>query len=167
MTRYLSFWAMLLLLPLTNSCYAQVADSAALVGSLSRCWRAFSHEYAIIYGLEETEIKQFSKKRICFTSDSVGTFYGTVYAPTYSFKKVNAENYSRENFDCSKKKVNIYVDSVYEITMKTTAKGFQPGTTRKMTDVMLFDGECLYMVVDGVYFKMVDADSKVAPTTSN
>jgi hypothetical protein len=36
-----------------------------------------------------------------------------------------------------------------------------------MTDVIAFDGYCIYVVVDGVIFKLFDADAKVQPRASN
>ncbi len=167
MKKYLSIWAVLLIFPYANSCYAQIADSTQVITSLTKCWRAFSHEYSIIYGLEEAEINRFSKQRVCFTRDSVSMFNGVVYTPKYAIRKVNAENYAKENFDCGKKKLNIYADSVYEITMSTISKSSKKGTLHKMTDVLLLDGECIYIVSDGVIFKMIDADSKVRPSTAN
>lgn len=165
--RHLSVLAIVLLLPFCNTCTAQVADSTAIVNAISRCWRAFSHEYSNIYGLEEEEIKRYSKQRVCIGKDSVSMYSSTVYTPKYSFKKVNAEDYAKSNFDFSKRKLGIIVDSVVEITIRTVTKPAKNGNVYKMTDVVAFDGECLYIVADGVIFKMVDADSKVVPRSSN
>jgi hypothetical protein len=165
--RHLSVLAILLLLPFCNTCSAQVADSTTIIKAISRCWRAFSHEYSNIYGLEEEEIKRYSKQRVCIGKDSVSMYYSTVYTPKYSFKKVNAEDYAKNNFDFSKRKLGIIVDSVYEITIKSATKPAKNGNVYKMTDVVAYDGECLYIVADGVIFKMVDADAKVKPSTSN
>src|SRR5438045_7830952 len=122
MKRYLPVLAILLLLPFTNTCSAQVTDSTKIIGSLSRCWRAFSHEYSNIYGLEEDEIQQYSKQRVCFNRDSVCVYYGVSYDPKYKIKKVNAEEYAKTNFECNKRKLGILMDSVFEITISSLAK---------------------------------------------
>jgi hypothetical protein len=167
MRLYLSVSAILLVLLSTNTCSAQVADSTKIVNSLTRCWRAFSHEYATIYGLEEEEIKSYSKQKVCIARDSVSLYYGASYVPRYSIKKVNAEDYSKNNFDCSKRNLSIIVDSMFEVTISSVAKPAKDGIARKMTNVMAFDGTCLYIVVDGVIFKLVDADNKEQPRSSN
>jgi hypothetical protein len=167
MTRYLSALIILLALPLTNTASAQVVDSSSIVKSLNRCWRAFSHEYATVYGLEEDEIKTYSKQRVCLGSDSVHLYYGASYSPKYAIRKVNAESYSKSNFDCSKRNLSIMTDSMYEVTISSITKPSNDGKVKKMTDVLAFDGECIYVVVDGVIFKLLDADSKVQPRSSN
>jgi hypothetical protein len=167
MKRYLSVFAILSVLQWSNTCSAQVADSAAIVKSLTRCWRSISHGYSSIYGLDEKEVKRYSKQRICFARDSVSLYYGVSYTPKYSVKKVNAENYARSNFDCSKHKLDILADSVFEITITTVSKPNKNGTIHRMTDVMAFDGYCLYAVVDGVIFKLFDADAKIEGRSSN
>jgi hypothetical protein len=144
-----------------------VLDSAAIVKSLTRCWRSFSHEYSAIYGLEEEEINRYAKQRVCIANDSINMYYGVVYEPRYKFKRVNAENYAKSNFDCSKRKLGILADSVYEVTVTSVAKAPKSGKMHKMTDVIAFDGICIYMVVDGVIFKMLDADAKARPASSN
>jgi hypothetical protein len=167
MKRYLSLLAILLMLPCINTCSAQVADSAAIVNSLIRCWRAFSHEYSTIYGLEEEDIKRFSKQRVCFTPDSVSMYQGVVYAPKYVIKKVSSEDYAKNNFDCSKQKLGIARDSVFEITITSLSKPNKHGSIHKMTDVIALGDQCIYMVVDGVIFKLFDADMKIQPRSAN
>lgn len=165
--RYLSLLAILLVLPCTNACYAQVVDSTKIVNSLHKCWRAFSHEYSVIYGLEEEEIKSYSKQRVCFTRDSISMYHGVVFAPKYSIRKVNAENYAKTNFDCTRRKLGMLTDSVFEITILSVTKPGKDGKVHKMTDVIAFDGESIYVVVDGVIFKLLDADAKVQPRAPN
>lgn len=167
MNRYLCVLAILLVSACTHTCSAQLADSTSIVNSLTKCWRAFSHEYSPIYGLEEDEIKRYSKQRVCFTKDSIGMYLGALYTPKYSIKKVNAENYAKDNFDCSKQKLGILKDSVFEVTISSLSKPSKDGTIHKMTDIIAFDGECIYVVVDGVIFKLLDADAKVQPRSSN
>ena len=162
MKRYLSVLA-ILLVSCVNTCSAQVADSTAIVNSLMKCWRVFSHEYSTIYGLEEEEIKRYSKQKICFTGDSVSLYLGVVYKPKYAIKKVNAENYAKSNFDSRKQRLGISSDSVFEITISSISKPAKNGTVHKMTDVIVLGEECIYVIVDGVIFKLVDADSKVQP----
>jgi hypothetical protein len=165
--RYLSVFTILLVSAYTNNCSAQVADSARIINSLARCWRVFSHDYAAIYGLEEEEISRYSKQKVCFTGDSVKLFYGVSYAPRYSIKKVNADDYSKNNFDCPKRKLGIVADSIFEIMISSVSKPSKNGTLHKMTNVVAFDGECTYLVADGVIFKMLDADAKKQPRASN
>lgn len=167
MKRYLSILALLLVFACCNKSSAQVADSTNIVNSINRCWRAFSHEYATIYGLEEDEIKRYSKQKVCIARDSVSLYYGASYAPKYSIKKVNAETYSKDIFDCSKRSLGISVDSMFEVTISSVGKALKPGVENKMTNVMAFDGQCLYVIVDGVIFKLVDADAKVRQSSSN
>jgi hypothetical protein len=164
--RQLSFLAMLLLLPFTTTCSAQVADSAEVVNSLTKCWHAFSHEYSNIYGLEEEEIKEYSKQRVCFTRDSIITYHGIVYTPKYSIKKVNTASYAKANFDCTKQKLGILKDSVYEVTISSFSKSKKDGSLHKMTDIIVYEGACIYVVVDGVIFKLLDADAIVRPSSS-
>lgn len=159
------FAAILLLLLGSSSCLAQRADSAKVIAGLHRCWRAFSHDYTTIYGLEEEEVKAYSKQKLCFTPDSFSMYYGTRYTPRYSIKKVNANTYAKSNFDGNAQKMGIIVDSVYEITISSLTRP-PTGEPRKMTDVIAWDGTCTYVVVDGVIFKLVDADSKVQPRSS-
>lgn len=153
--------------PRANTCSAQVSDSTQVIGALTKCWKVFSHEYTNIYGLEEEEIKRYTKQRICFTPDSASMYLGVVFAPKYSIKKVQAENYSKANFDCPKRKLGILTDSVYEITMSSLSKPSKDGTVHKMTDVIVYDGECIFVVVDGVIFRMFDANSKVRASSAN
>ncbi len=167
MTRYLYVLTILSVLLCRNICAAQGVDSAKTVGSLAKCWRALSHEYSTIYGLEEEEIKRYSKQKICLTADSISMYYGVSYAPKYSVKKVNAENYAKNNFDCGKQKLGISVDSVFEITISSLTKPTKKEPEHKMTDVIAFDGYCIYIVVDGVIFKLFDADAKIQERSSN
>jgi hypothetical protein len=167
MKKYLSVLAILFLLPGANTCSAQVADSTKIVTSITKCWRAFSHEYAAIYGLEEEEIKRYSKQKVCIARDSIRLYYGPSYTPKYAVKKVHAENYAKENFDCSRRTLGIIVDSMYEVIISSVAKPGKNGIAHKMTNVMAFDGQCLYMVLDGVVFKLLDADKKVEARSAN
>lgn len=146
---------------------AQVTDSAVIVKSLTKCWRVLSHEYSTIYGLEVDEIKQLSKQRICFRKDSVSMLNSILYAPRYAAKKVNAELYAKNNFDCSKQKLGITVDSAFEVTISSVTKPTETEPTHKMTDVIIYDGLCIYVVVDGVIFKLFDADAKIQGRSSN
>ncbi len=166
MKRHLSVLAILMVMPFSKTCFAQTTDSTDVVKSLMKCWRAFSHEYSTIYGLEEEEIKRYSKQKVCFTSDSIRMYKSTLYEPKFSVTKKNSENYAKDNFDLSKRNLGIRVDSVYEITISSITKS-KNGKTYKMTDVLAFDGICIYVVLDGVIFRMLDADSKMRPRSSN
>jgi hypothetical protein len=165
MKKYLCILTILCLLP-WNTGFAQDVDPGKIVNSLTRCWRPISHEVSSIYGLDEEEIKRYSKQKICLTRDSISMFYGVFYAPEYSVKKVNAEEYAKNNFDCSKQRLDILVDSIFEITITSATKPSENGTVHKMTDVIAFDEDCIYVVVDGVIFKLFDADRKVEVRSS-
>lgn len=154
-------------LPWHKTCSAQGLDTAKIVNSLTKCWRALSHEYSSIYGLEEDEIKRLSKQRVCFNKDSITIYTGASYAPKYSVKKVNADDYAKNNFDCSKQKLNMFKDSVFEVTILSVTKPAKNGTIHKLTDVIAYDGECIYVVADGVIFKLFDADAKIQGRSSN
>ena len=160
MKRYLYALAILSVLQWNSSCNAQETDSAKVIKTLCKCWRALSHEYSTIYGLEEEEIKVYSKQKVCFNLDSLTMYYGTLYAPKYFVKKVNAETFAKDNFDVAKGRLGIIKDSVYEITINTVTKPLQNGKTHKMTDVIAFDGDCIYVVKDGVIFKLFDSEAK-------
>ncbi len=150
-----------------NSCPAQATDTTAVLNTLFKCWRAVGHEYSSIYGLDEDEIKTYSKQKVCFTRDNIAMYYGALFAPHYSIKKVNAESFAKNNFDCDKGKLGILRDSVYEINISSTAKSAQNGTLHKMTDVIAFDGDFIYIVKDGVIFKLYDSDAKTSVRSSN
>jgi hypothetical protein len=167
MKRHLYALVILPVILWNNTCAAQTADSAKIVSSLIKCWRAVSHEYSTIYGLEEDEIKSYSQQKVCFTRDSATMYYGPLYAPKYSVRKVNAEDFAKNNFDCSKAKLGMLKDSVYEITISSIARSPQNGTTHKMTDVIAFDGDCIYIVKDGVIFKLYDSEAKKGARNSN
>jgi hypothetical protein len=167
MNRYRYMLAILFALSYSNNCAAQVADSTKMADSVMKCWRVISHEYATIYGLEEEEIKRYSKQKICLTRDSIRMYYGTSYMPKYSVKKVNAESYAKTNFDCSKDKLGISADSVFKVTISSVTRPLKNEAAHKMTDVIAFDGYCLYVVVDGVIFKLFDANAKVEARSSN
>ena len=167
MKRYLSLLAILLALPNINNCSAQAIDSARVVNSLNRCWRSFSHEYSTIYGLEDEEIKRYAKQKVCFSKDSISMYLNVVYKPTYMIKKVNAEEYAKSNFDCSKQRLSISTDSVIEITISSHSKPNKEGVTFKMTDFVVMGEECIYIMVDGVIFKLFDADAKAQPRGAN
>jgi hypothetical protein len=160
MKKYLYALAILAVLPGNCTCSAQSSDSTKVINSLIRCWRAISHEYSTIYGLEEEEIKAYSKLKVCFTKDSITMYDGALYTPGYTIKKVNAENYAKDNFDCSKVKLGMRTDSVFEITISSLTKPLHNGIAHKMTDVIAFDGDCIYIVKDGVIFKLFDSDIK-------
>ena len=159
--------AILFVLPWNNTCFAQAPDSTKIVNSLFKCWRAISHEYSTIYGLEEEEIKNYSKQKVCFTHDSITMYYGALYTPKYSVKKVNAENFAKNNFDCPKEKLGMIKDSVYEITISSVNRSTQNGTAHKMTDVIAFDGDFIYIVKDGVIFKLYDSNYINGARSSN
>lgn len=165
MRRPLTLLALLSLLAFT--CPAQTTDSAAVIGSLTRCWRSFSHEYSSIYGLEEDDIKRYAKQRVCFTPDSISMYLSVLHSPTYAIRKVNAEDYAKDNFDCGKQKLGISMDSVYEVTISSIAYSPRNGEQHKMTDIVVFDGYSLFIMVDGVIFKLLDADAKVQPRSGN
>ena len=167
MKRYLCVLAILPSILWNNSCAAQEIDTTKIFNSLFKCWRAVSHEYAPIYGLEEEEIKRYSRQRVCFARDTITMYYGALYAPKYAIKKVNAENFAKNNFDCTKDRLGMLKDSVYEINISSIAKSPQNGTVHKMTDIIAFDGDCLYIVKDGVIFKLYDADAKASSRNSN
>ncbi len=167
MKRYLSVLGILLASLYVNDCSAQAIDSAGIISSLHKCWHAFSHEYSTIYGLEEEEIKRYSKQKVCFTRDSVSMYLGTVFAPTYAIKKVNAEDYAKTNFDCTKQRLGISMDSVFEVTITSHSKPAKDGTVHKMTDIIILGEECIYVTVDGVIFKLFDVNSKVQQRSSN
>jgi hypothetical protein len=160
MKRYLYAFVILAVLPGNNTCSAQATDSTKVVTSLLRCWRAISHEYSTIYGLEEDEIKAYSGQKICFSTDSITMYDGALYSPEYGIKKVNAENFAKDNFDCSKVKLGMRTDSVFEITISSMNKPAQNGIAHKMTNIIAFDGDCIYVVKDGVVFKLFDSDAK-------
>ena len=164
---YLYTFAILSVLPWNNTCSAQTIDSTKIVSSLTKCWRAVSHEYSTIYGLEEEEIKRYARQKVCFTRDSVTMYYGALYAPKYSIKKVDAENFAKNNFDCDKQRLGMFVDSVFEITISSITKSSQNGAGHKMTDVIAFDGDCIYIVKDGVIFKLYDSEAKKGTRASN
>jgi hypothetical protein len=161
MKGYLYILTLLSIMPRHNGCMAQVVDSAKIVNSLSTSWRSISHEYSSIYGLEEEEIKRYSKQRLSFTRDSINMYSDVLYDPKYVIKKVSSESYAKDNFDCTKQRLGIVADSVFEITISSVTKPAKNGTTHKMTDVIAFDEDCIYVVVDGVIFKLIDANRKI------
>lgn len=167
MKKHLYAFVILSVLCGSDSCLAQAIDSARIVNTLNKCWRAISRAYSTIYGLEEEEIKVYYKQKVCFTKDSVIMYSGPLYNPKYSFKKVNAEKFARNNFDCSKEKLGMTTDSLYEITISSVYRSPQKGTTHKMTDVIAFDDECIYVVKDGVIFKLYDANAKPTGRSAN
>jgi hypothetical protein len=150
-----------------NSCSAQEIDTTKIFKSLFQCWHAVSHEYSAIYGLDEEEIKNYAKQKVCFSKDTVTMYYGALYAPKYSIKKVNAENFARDNFDVGKDKLGMLTDSVYEITISSMARSPQNGTLHKMTDVIAFDGDFIYIVKDGVIFKLYNNQTGSTIRNSN
>ncbi len=167
MKRYLYVFALLSVLPWGHACVAQEVDSAKIISSLIRCWRARSHEFSPIYGLEDEEVKRYSKQKVCFTPDSISMYYGMLYTPKYSIKKVNSDNYSKVNFGFSKKMVNIFKDSLFEITISSMTKPDKKGAVHKMTDVVALVDETLYIVVDGVIFQLYDSNKKVEGRSAN
>lgn len=167
MKRYLYTLAILPFLFLNNTCCAQAADSAQVVKSLMKCWRSISKEYATIYGLEEDEIKQYYKQKVCLGRDSITIYHGTLYGPKYAIKKVNADNFSKTQFDCTRDKLGMTTDSVYQVTILSLTKPDPKGATHKMTDIIAFDGYFLYVVKDGVIFKLFDNDAKPQGRSSN
>jgi len=167
MKRHLFILIILSVLLSGNTCSAQANDSATIINSLNKCWRAISHEYSTIYGLEEEEIKNYLKQKVCFTTDSISMYYGVSFAPRYSIRKVNADEYAKDNFDCNKHKLGISLDSVFEITISSITKAVKKEPEHKMTNVIAYDGYCIYAVVDGVIFKLFDADAKVQERSTN
>ena len=155
------------ILPWNNTCFAQAPDSAKIVKSLVKCWRALSHEYSTIYGLEEDEVARYSKQKICFSTDSIVLYNGPLYTPKYAVKKVNAEDFAKNNFDVSKERLGILKDSVFEITISTLTKPSPKGIVHKMTDIIAYDGTCIYVVNDGVIFKLYDSEAKKEARGSN
>ena len=150
-----------------SSCSAQQADTAKVITTLFQCWHAVSHAYSSIYGLEENEIKNYAKQRVCFSTDSISLYSGTVYTPVYSLRKVNAENFAQDNFDCGKDKLGMLADSLYEIKISSLTKSPQNGSVHKMTDIISFDGQFVYVVQDGVIFKLYNHDAPSNARSSN
>jgi hypothetical protein len=151
----------------SSSCSAQETDTATVFKALFKCWHAVSHQYSSIYGLEEEEIKTYSRQKVCIARDSVTMYYGVLYAPQYAIKKVDAENFAKDNFDCDKGKLGMLTDSVYEINISSITKSAKNGTFHKMTDVIAFDGDFIYIVKDGVIFKLYNNDAKTSSRASN
>jgi hypothetical protein len=166
MKRYLYALAIWSVLP-CSTCAAQTTDSIKIVNTLNKCWRAISREYSTIYGLDEEEIKVYYKQKVCFTPDSVIMYSGPLYTPKYSIRKVKAEDFAKTNFDCSKERLGMSTDSVYEITISSLTKPTQKVPAHKMTDIIAFDDYCLYIVKDGVIFKLFDSNSKPGGRSSN
>lgn len=167
MNRYLSACILILVLLHADTSSAQALSRDSVVNAVMKCWRVFSREYAEIYGLEDEEVKAFSKQRVCFGKDSISTFRAVQYKPAYRVTRVNAEDYAQQNYDCSKRKLNIYKDSVYEVVVRTETKPTRDKPAYKLTDIVLYDGESLFITVDGVTFKMLDADAKVRGASAN
>ena len=167
MKRYLFGVAILSVLTWGNTCSAQASDSTKIVDSVNKCWRSIGREYMTIYGLDEAEIKKYYKQKVCLARDSVILYYGVRYSPKYSVKKVNAEIFAKENFDCTKDKLSMVTDSVYEITISSFTKPTDLEFAHKMTDVIAFDGYFIYIANDGVIFKLVDADAKALSRGGN
>ena len=167
MRKYFYILTIFALWPWSGTCSAQAIDSTKIIHSLNTCWRPIAHEFSTIYGLEEEEIKRYLKQQICFTNDSISMYAGTLYEPKYSIRKVNAENYAKDNFDCSKQRLYIYADSLFEITISSLTKPSENGTIHKMTNVIAFDEDCIYVVVDGVIFKLFDASRKTERRSGN
>jgi hypothetical protein len=94
-------------------------------------------------------------------------YSGPLYEPKFSVKKVNAEHFAKTKFDCTKDKLGMSVDSVYAVTISSVSRSVQNGSTHKMTDIVAFDGYCLFIVKDGVIFKLFDNDAKPAGRSSN
>jgi|GEM_PF-6372501 len=161
MNKYFYVLLSLFFFPRENTCFAQVADQAQVVRSITRCWRVIGHEVSPIYGLEEEEIKSYSKQKICFTADSVRMFNSVLHTPKYAIRKVNAEDYAKINFECSKKALAIMTDSVYEITITSVTRPAEAGGFYTLTNVIAFDDDFLYIVVDGVIFKLFATDRKI------
>jgi len=164
---YLCLLTIVFLLPSHNSCKAQAVDTDKIVNSLRTCWRHISHEYSTIYGLEEEEVKHYATQKVCFAKDSISTYYGIFYDPKYTVRKVNAEAYAKNNFDCAKQRLGIFVDSVYEVTISSVTKPSKKEAAHKMTDVIVYDEDFIYVVVDGVIFKLIDANRKMERSNSN
>lgn len=161
MNRYYCLLLSFLILSGVNTCAAQIVDTNKVVHELNRCWRVVSHEVSPIYGLEDEEIKRYSKQRICFRADSISMFNSILMAPKYSIKKLNAEDYARKNFDCSRMSLAIIADSVYEITISSVTRPDKNGAIFNMTDVIAFDGDFIFVVLDGVIFKLFATDRKI------
>ncbi len=167
MKKYLIALVILSVLPCNSRCAAQTTDSAKIISILNKCWHAISREYSTIYGLEEDEIKVYYKQKVCFTRDSITMYSGVLYDPKYLIKKVNAENFANDNFDCTKVKLGMSADSVDEITISSFVKSSKNGTTHKMTDIIAMDDYCIYIVKDGVIFKLFDANAKTVGRSAN
>jgi hypothetical protein len=148
------------LLSWRTTCSAQVADSATIVKSLIKCWRTVSKAYSTIYGLDEGEIETCSRQKLCFTRDSFTLYNGPLFDPKYSIRKVKADDFARNNFDCSKEKLGMLTDSLYAVTISSMTKSSQNKPAHKMTDVIAFDGYFIYVVNDGVIFKLYDSEAK-------
>lgn len=167
MKRYLLTLAVFVVWPSAERCCAQATDTVKIIRTLNKCWRAISHEYATIYGLEEDEIKSYSRQKLCFSRDSVVMYDGALYDPKYSIKKVNAELFAKDNFDCTKERLGMSRDSVYEITIASVSKSPETGKQHKMKDIIAFDGDCIYVVKDGVIFKLFDSEAKNEARSGN
>ena len=160
MKKYLYTLAVLSALPWNNNCSAQVADSTTIVNSLNKCWRTIGKAYSTIYGLDESEIEKYSRQKLCFTRDSFVLYNGPLFDPKYAIKKVKADDFAKNNFDCSKEKLGMLTDSIYAITISSITKSSQNKPAHKMTDVIAFDGYFIYVVNDGVIFKLYDSEAK-------
>lgn len=166
MNRYYCILLSFLILSRVNTSTAQIVDTNKVVRELNRCWRVVSHEVSPIYGLEDEEIKRYSKQRICFSRDSIVMLNSVLLAPAYSIKKVNAEDYARKNFDCGRMSLAIIADSVYEIRISSVTRPDKTGAVYKMTDIIAFDDDFIYVVLDGVIFKLFAADRKIEAKAS-
>lgn len=163
--KYYALIALLLALS-THPCHSQPVDTAAVYKRLFKCWRSVTHEYSNIYGLEEDEIKNYARQKICFTRNGIELYDGVRATPDLAIKKVDAELFATENFDVPKVKLGMISDSLYKITI-TSTRTAADGTPHKMTDIIAFDGDFVYVTKDGVIFKLFDSENKVSGRNSN
>jgi hypothetical protein len=139
-----------------NICSGQVKENGDVMKELFTCWHSIDHRYFPIYALTKEEVKDFSKRKICFNDKVVPMYIDTLYSPKYSIKKYGSKEYLWDNFQSKKEDIGIVTDSLYEIHISAMIKSPENGKFHKTERIIVYDGTYLFIFEDGVTFRLVN-----------
>ena len=130
------------------------AQNSKALSQIFTCWKTLDYKLSNDYGLEPKQIQDLLKKKVCLSNNTIVVYYDTLYSPKYSIEKFKTKNYLWDNFNVQGKDYNILSDSLYEITIDYKIKSSRDGKFYSSKRVMIYNVDYLFIIQDGVVFRL-------------
>lgn len=129
-------------------------------------WKAKRNEYMTVSGLEDAKITEYNRQIVKI--DSVETdIYSVFYKnPTFSIERVNTKESLSRNFTFDADVFGIKTEYLYEIWLSSFDQSFdQSKGMYEKRELLLYDGNHLYVVRNGVVFVLSKREKAVSRST--